>query len=257
MIFFGVAKEWERHGIFTLGKFGWMAGPGIYFYVPLIQRVLYRIDKRIITYVIPCQRGLTRDNIPVDVDAVVFYRVEDEQAAMLKVDDYHEATQLSARTAVRDMVGKSTLDELLAERNKIGLLLRAHITEFTSQWGLSVLSVEIKDVVVSKELEDAIAREPAAEREKRARVRLAEAEVLAAGEFARAARQYEGRPIALALRSMNMLYEMCMEGRSTMVFVPTESGGAGMPGVIGLKSIGQMLAADERPPGAEPEEEKS
>lgn len=241
MIFFGIANEWERHGVFCLGKLSRFVGPGLYFYLPFLERPLFRVDKRIITYIIPLQRGMTRDNIPVDVDAVVFYKVEDEKSAILLVEHYHAATQLSARTAVRDMVGRSSLDELLAERATIGPRLRDHIGSFTSRWGVTVIAVEIKDVIVSKELEDAIAREPAAEREKRARVKLAEAEVLAAGAIAEAARSYEGKPIALALRSMNMLYEMCMEGKSTMVFVPTERTGAGMPGVIGLQSIENLL----------------
>lgn len=219
-----------------------MVGPGLYFCIPLIERVLFKIDKRIITWTIPSQRSLTKDNIPVDVDAIIFYQVLDENAAILNVDHYHEATRLSARAAVRDMVGKSTLDELLSARDKIGAIIRDHISQFTSKWGVSVLSVEIKDVVVLKELEDAIAREPAAEREKRARVRLAEAEVLAAKAICDAARMYEGQPIALALRSMNMLYEMCMEGRSTMVFVPTERAGAGMPGIIGVESIDRLIS---------------
>ncbi len=242
MIFFGIAKEWERHALFFLGRFVRMVGPGIYFYVPLLHRVLARVDMRIITYTIPLQRGLTRDNIPVDVDAIVFYQVQDVKAAVLDVDNYHSATRLSARAAVRNMVGKSSLDELLSERDKIGILLCDHITEFTSRWGVKVISVELKDVVVSKELEDAIAREPAAEREKRARLKLAEAEALAVHSFCEAAAHYEGKPIALALRSMNMLYEMCMEGKSTMIFVPTEKGNGAMPGVIGVHSIEELLA---------------
>lgn len=246
MIFFGIANEWERHAIFHLGKFSRMVGPGLYFYVPLLERVLFQIDKRIITYTTPLQRGLTRDNIPVDVDAVVFYRVDDERAAILNVDHYPETTQISVRTAVRDMVGKSTLDELLSEREKIGRRLRDHVTEFTIQWGVGILSVEIKDVVVSKELEDAIAREPAAEREKRARLKLAEAELLASQAFVDASRRYDGHPIALALRSMNMLYEMCMEGKSTMVFVPTEKSGGGMPGIIGVESIDNLLGESKK-----------
>ena len=250
MLFFGIAKQWERHAVFFLGRFARMVGPGLYFYIPLIERVLFKIDKRIITYVIPSQRALTKDNIPVDVDAIIFYQVVDENAAVLNVDSYHEATRLSARAAVRDMVGKSTLDELLSERDKIGRIIRDHISQFAGKWGMSVLSVEIKDVIVSKELEDAIAREPAAEREKRARVRLAEAEVLAAEKIVDAAKQYEGRPIALALRSMNMLYEMCMEGRSTMAFVPTERAGAGMPGIIGVESIEKLIAYGKKKPDA-------
>jgi regulator of protease activity HflC (stomatin/prohibitin superfamily) len=248
MVFFGIAKEWEKHAVFFLGKLSRIVGPGIYFYIPIVERVLFRIDTRIITYTIPLQRGLTRDNIPVEVDAIVFYQVKDTRAAILNVDNYHHATQLGARSAIRDMVGKSHLDELLSEREKIGQRLREHIDEFASRWGVTVISVEIKDVIVSRELEDAISREAAAEREKRARVKLAEAETLAAGSIVEASKQYQGNPIALQLRSMNMLYEMCMEGKSTMVFVPTERTTGGMPGVIGVESIQDLLK--QSPPSA-------
>ena len=241
MLFFGIAREWEKHAVFFLGKLSRIVGPGLYFYIPLLERVLFRVDTRIITYTVPLQRGLTRDNIPVEVDAIVFYKVKDTEAAILNVDDYHEASQLGARTAIRDMVGKSQLDELLSERDVIGQRLRDHIDDFVSRWGVTVISVEIKDVIVSKDLEDAIAREAAAEREKRARVKLAEAETLAAHSIIEASKQYEGHPIGLQLRSMNMLYEMCMEGKSTMVFVPTEKTTGGMPGVIGIESIRDLL----------------
>ncbi len=265
MLFVGVVKQWERHALFYLGKLTRMVEPGLYFYFPILHRVLYKIDMRIITYNVPRQRGLTKDNIPVEVDAIVFYQVKDPEAAILNVDNYHEATQLGARSAIRDMVGKSTLDDLLSEREKIGELLRSHIEAFTVKWGVTVISVEIKDVIVAKELEDAISREAAAEREKRARVKLAEAEDLAARSMIAASRQYEGHDIALQLRSMNMLYEMCMEGKSTMVFVPTQQTTHAIPGIIGVKSIDEILkpVKEEPPPEevaemkpAEPEKEE-
>ena len=246
MLFFGIAKEWEQHAVFTLGRLSRIVGPGLYFYMPFIQSIYYRIDTRIITYTVPLQKGLTRDNIPVQVDAIVFYQVVDCRAAITKVDNFHKATQLSARSAIRDMVGKSQLDELLAERDKIGKVLSSHIAGFTSQWGVTVISVEVKDVIVATELEDAIAREAAAEREKRARIKLAEAEDLAAKSMVQASEQYKGNDTAMQLRSMNMLYEMCMEGKSTMVFVPTERTAGGMPGVIGVQSINEMLRSDKR-----------
>lgn len=240
-MFFGVVKEWERHALFYLGKFVRMVEPGLYFYIPFLHRVLARIDLRIISYNVPSQRGLTRDNIPVEVDAIMYYQVKDPKAAILNVDSYHGATRLSALSAMRDMVGKSTLDELLGERDKIGTLLQQHIEGFSSQWGVTVHSVEVKDVIVAKELEEAISREAEAEREKRARVKLAEAEVLAADAILEAARKYEGNVTALQIRSMNMLYEMCMEGEATMLFVPTEKTVGGMPSFIGVESIADLL----------------
>ena len=238
---FGIAKEWEKHAVFFLGKLSRIVGPGIYIKIPILESVLFKIDTRIITYAAPLQKGLTKDNIPVEVDAVVFYKVKDVKEAMLNVANYHEATKLRSRSALRDLVGKSTLDELLSKRDEIGKLLQKNISEFVGIWGIEVLAVEIKDVIVSKDLEDAIAREAAAEREKRARIKLSEAEDLSADAFIAAASKYENNAIGLQLRSMNMLYEICLEGKSTMVFVPTDKGTNGMPSIIGLESYKDLI----------------
>jgi regulator of protease activity HflC (stomatin/prohibitin superfamily) len=244
-MFFGVCNQWDRHVLFTLGRFTRVIEPGLYFYIPLVQGVKRVVDTRIITYTVPLQKGLTKDNIPVEVDAIVFYKVANVEASVLKVDDYHIATQLAVRSAIRDMVGKSKLDELLSERDKIGDIVREHTSELVTQWGVLIVTVEIKDVIVSKELEDAIAREPAAEREKRARILLAQSEELAADSIVKASAKYAHDPVALQLRSMNMLYEMCMEGKSTMVFVPTANTGNGMPSIIGMESIKGMIEQNE------------
>lgn len=234
---FGICNEWDRKTLFTLGHFTKIIEPGFYLYFPIIQSVKHIVDIRIVTYTVPLQKGLTRDNVPVEVDAVVFYQVKNVKAAILKVDDYHQATQLAVRSSIRDMVGKSMLDELLSERDKIGNIIMQHVAEFVSQWGVLIVGVEIKDAIVSKELEDAIAREAAADREKRARVKLAEAEELAVDAISKAADKYQLNPTALQLRSMNMLYEICMEGKSTMIFIPTADSGYGMPSLIGVESI--------------------
>ncbi|QDT78136.1 SPFH domain-containing protein [Gimesia maris] len=258
MFFFGTVKEWERHALFFLGRFYRMVEPGLYFYIPILTRVLFRIDLRIITYMVPMQEGLTKDNIPVEVDAVLFYQVVDPRACILNVDNYHHATQLGARTAIREMVGKSKLDELLAERDKIGARLKEYIDGFVSRWGVTVISVEIKDVIVAKELEDAIAREAAAEREKRARVILADAEVLAADAIVAASAKYADNPIALQLRSMNMLYEICLEGKSSVVFIPTDRSVGAMPSFMGITSLEELInkrsQADSRESEAEDED---
>lgn len=247
MIFFGIANQWERHALFFLGKFYRMVGPGLYFYIPILTRILYQIDLRIITYTVPLQKSLTKDNIPVEVDAIVFYQVKDPKACVLNVDNYHKATQLVARTAIRDMVGKSQLDELLAERDTIGKHLKNHIDKFVSQWGVTVIAVEIKDVIVAKELEDAIAREAAAEREKRARVILANAEQLAADAIVAASSKYTDNPITLQLRSMNMLYEICLEGKSSVIFVPTEKSSGAMPSFVGIASLEELIKQRRQP----------
>jgi regulator of protease activity HflC (stomatin/prohibitin superfamily) len=243
LIGFGICDEWNRKTLFTLGRFTKVISPGFYVFIPLFQSVKHTIDMRIITYIVPLQKGLTRDNIPVEVDAIVFYRVQQPKSSILNVDNYHSATQLAVRSSIRDMVGKSNLDELLAERDKIGEIILQHVAEFVARWGVLIVGIEIKDVIVSKELEDAISREAAAEREKRARIKLSEAEDLAVDAIAKAAQKYQHNPLALELRAMNMLYEMCMEGKSSMIFVPTTTTNHSMPSLIGVESIKTMLQA--------------
>ncbi len=243
-----VAAEWERMAVLRAGKYSRMAGPGIFLVVPLLDTVPYVLDLRIIPYDVPKQKTLTNDNIPVTVDAIVYYRIADPKAAILKVENYRKATQWGATTILRDIIGKSTLDQLLAEREKLGKDIRAQLDILTAEWGIEVPNVEIRDVIISEQLEDAIAREPAAEREKRARVKLAEAEKLTAKTIFEAARIYEEDPVALQLRSMNMLYEMCMEGKSTVIFVPTETR-TGMPTPVGMFGLLDKLATGQAGPG--------
>ncbi|HCW50871.1 MAG TPA: hypothetical protein DGR79_02205 [Clostridiales bacterium] len=235
-----VAAEWERMAVLRAGKFHRMAGPGIFFIIPILDTVPYILDLRIIPYNVPKQKTLTNDNVPVTVDAVVYYRIADPKAAVLNVEDYRRATQWGATTVLRDLIGKSTLDQLLSEREHLGREIRKHLDALTGDWGIEVRNVEVRDVVISEQLEDAIAREPAAEREKRARLKLAEAELLAAKTILDAARTYEQDPVALQLRSMNMVYEMCMEGRSTVIFVPTETKRA-MPVPVGVYGVVDKL----------------
>jgi len=189
-----------------------------------------------VTYDVPKQESLTKDNIPVTVDAIVYYKVADPEAAVLRIEDYHRATQLGAQTLLRDLIGKAHLDALLSEREQLSGVLRQNLDKMTDEWGIKVQDVELKEVVIGKNLQDAIAREPAAEREKRARLKLAEAELLAAHTIFEAAQIYEKDPVALQLRAMNMLYEMCMEGTTTVVFVPTETR-QGMPMPLGVYGI--------------------
>ena len=250
-----VANQWERIAVLRLGKFQAMRGPGLFWIVPIFDTTPYTVDLRLMTYDVPKQKSLTKDNIPVTVDAIVYYRVDDAEAAVLKVENYRAATQLGAQTILRDLIGKAHLDELLSERERLSERMQKALDELTDEWGIKVPNVEIKEVVISEALEDAIAREPAAEREKRARLRLAEAEKLAAQTILDAAQIYEKDAVALQLRSMNMLYEMCMEGKATVVFVPTESH-LGMPAPIGVYGITNKLKSLEsggEPPESNPE----
>ena len=243
-----VAAEWERMAVLRAGKFSRMAGPGILWLLPIFDTVPYVLDLRIIPYDVPKQKTLTGDNVPVTVDAIVYYRIVDPKAAILNVENYRKATQWGATTILRDIIGKSTLDQILAEREHLGREIREQLDGLTKDWGIQVPNVEIRDVIISEQLEDAIAREPAAEREKRARVKLAEAEKLTAQTIFDAARIYEQDPVALQLRSMNMLYEMCMEGKSTVIFVPTETK-TGMPAPVGVFGLLDKLEQGTGPKG--------
>jgi regulator of protease activity HflC (stomatin/prohibitin superfamily) len=235
-----IANEWERVTVLRLGKFVGMKGPGMFFIVPVFETTPFTVDLRVVTYEVPRQKSLSKDNIPVTVDAIVYYQVERPTDAVLKVQNYHAATQLGAQTILRDLIGKAMLDQLLSEREELAVRLREALDNLTRDWGIKVSNVEMKEVIISEALEDAISREPAAEREKRARLKLAEAEKLAAQTFVDAANVYERDPIALQLRAMNMLYEMCMEGKATMVFVPTETR-MGMPAPLGVMGITEKL----------------
>ena len=236
-----VPKEWERMLVLRMGKFHKMGGPGLFFVIPIIDSVPNVLDLRITPFEVPSQKTLTNDNVPVTVDAVVYYKVADAEAAVLKVDNYKKATNLGAATALRDLIGKTTLDELLSERDSLAETIKIHLDSLTSAWGIKVSNVEIKDVIIPDALENAIAREAEAEREKRARVKLAEAEQITAQTICDAAKIYESDPVALQLRSMNMLYEMCLQGQSTVIFVPTETR-LGMPslGVLGVNEISNL-----------------
>ncbi len=248
-----IAAEWERIAVLRLGKFVGMRGPGLFFIVPILETTPARVDLRVRTYDVPRQRSLSKDNVPVTVDAVVYFRVRKPDLAVLRVQDYDRATQLGAQSILRDMIGKFTLDQLLGERERLAQEIKKALDEMTNGWGIEVPMVEVREVIVDPQLEVAIAREAAAEREKRARVRLAEAEKLAAQLMLEAAQTYARDPIALQLRSMNMLYEMPLEGKSTVIFVPTETHLA-MPmpvGVYGLiEKLSQLTRTEEQKPAS-------
>lgn len=236
-----VPGEWERMVVLRVGRFKKIGGPGLFYIIPIVDSVPYRLSVRVVPYDVPKQKTLTNDNIPVTVDAVVYYRVQDPKAAAIKVEDYEKATQWGATCILRDIIGKSSLDELLAQREKLGDKIREKLDLMTDEWGIKVPHVEIRDVIISEHLEDAIAREPAAEREKRARLKLAEAEKLAADTFHHAAQTYKKEPTAMQLRTMNMLFEMCVEGKSTVIFVPTETQ-LGMPTPLGIYGLSDKLS---------------
>ena len=216
-----VANEWQRAVLLRLGRFQGLRGPGLYFVIPVIDQVAQVIDTRIQTTMITAEQALTRDTIAVSVDAIVFWQVTDARAAAINIANYREAIERVAQTSLREMIGATELSRLLSDRQTADEKLRLAITEKTVSWGVSATSVEIKDVSIPKELQDAMSRQAQAEREKDARVTLASAEQEIARQVLEAAKLYDSNPTALRLRQMNLLYEMNKD-RGTTVLIPTE-----------------------------------
>jgi regulator of protease activity HflC (stomatin/prohibitin superfamily) len=216
-----IASEWQRAVILRLGRFHKVKGPGIYLVFPIIDSVAQVIDLRINTTMITAEQALTRDTVAVGVDAIVFWQVENAEAAAIRIANYREAIERVAQTSLREMIGSTDLSKLLSDRKSADEQLRLTITGKTSNWGVTAGSVEIKDVMIPRELQDAMSRQAQAEREKDARVTLASAEKAIAEQVLEAARLYGSEPNALKLRQMNLLYEMNKE-RGTTVLIPTD-----------------------------------
>jgi regulator of protease activity HflC (stomatin/prohibitin superfamily) len=216
-----IASEWQRAVILRLGRFHKVKGPGIYLVFPLVDAVAQVIDLRIQTTTITAEQALTRDTVAVGVDAIVFWHVENPESAAIRIANYREAIERVAQTSLREMIGATDLSKLLSDRKTADEQLRVTITAKTSTWGVTARSVEIKDVSIPRELQDAMSRQAQAEREKDARVTLASAEKAIAEQILEAARLYGSDPNALKLRQMNLLYEMNKE-RGTTVLIPTD-----------------------------------
>lgn len=215
-----IADQWERVVVLRLGKFCSLQGPGLFTIIPIIDSVPYWIDIRVITASFKAEKTLTKDTVPVDVDAVLFWKVVDPKKAALDVADYESAISWAAQTALRDVIGKTILSDMLEGREKISKELQKIIDERTEPWGINVISVEVKDVLIPSALEDAMSMQAQAERERQARVILGDSERQVAEKFEEAAKTYINNPVALHLRAMNMLYEGLKEN-STIVVVPS------------------------------------
>jgi regulator of protease activity HflC (stomatin/prohibitin superfamily) len=215
-----VADQWEKAVILRLGKFRTFKGPGLFFIIPVIEVIPYWIDTRVITTSFKAEKTLTKDTVPVDVDAVLFWKVLDPKKAALDVADYQSAISWASQTALRDVIGKTMLSDMLEGRDKISMELQKIIDERTEPWGINVISVEVKDVLIPSALEDAMSMQAQAERERQARVILGDSERQVAEKFGEAAKTYANNPIALHLRAMNMLYEGLKEN-ATIVIVPS------------------------------------
>jgi regulator of protease activity HflC (stomatin/prohibitin superfamily) len=243
-----VAEQWSKVVILRLGKFTALRGPGLFFIIPIIDSIAYWIDTRVITTGFKAEKTLTKDTVPVDVDAVLFWRVVDPKRAALDVADYQSAISWASQTALRDVIGKTMLSEMLEGRDKISSVLQTIIDQRTEPWGITVISVEVKDVLIPAALENAMSMQAQAERERQARVILGDSERQVAEKFAEAAKSYEHNPVAFHLRAMNMLYEGLKEN-STIVIVPsTAVESMQLGGLAGLTAltmgIGQDAAAN-------------
>jgi regulator of protease activity HflC (stomatin/prohibitin superfamily) len=248
-----VANQWERVVVLRLGRFRGLEGPGLFFIIPIIETVAYWIDIRVITSTFKAEKTLTKDTVPVDVDAVLFWKVIDPQKAALDVADYVSAINWAAQTALRDVIGKTVLSDMLEGREKISADLQKVIDERTEPWGINVISVEVKDVLIPPALEDAMSMQAQAERERQARVILGDSERQVAEKFGEAAKTYTNDPVAFHLRAMNMLYEGLKSDKATIVIVPsTAVESMQLGGLAGLTAMTTGLGqqpAPSMPPG--------
>jgi regulator of protease activity HflC (stomatin/prohibitin superfamily) len=245
-----IANQWERAIVLRLGRFSAMRGPGLFLIIPIVDTVAYWIDLRVMTTTFKAERTLTKDTVPVDVDAVLFWRVVDPRKAALDVEDYRTAIGWAAQTALRDVIGKTMLADMLEGRDKISRVLGQIIDERARPWGVDVISVELKDVLIPAGLEDAMSMQAQAERERQARVILGDSERQVAAKFQEAARTYADDPIAFHLRAMNMLYEG-LKQNSTIVVVPsTAVETMNLGGLAGITALGleTARASPKRPP---------
>jgi regulator of protease activity HflC (stomatin/prohibitin superfamily) len=217
-----IAKQWQRAVVLRLGKFHSLRGPGPFLILPVIDGIAQIVDTRIRSTDFNSESTLTKDTVPVNVDAICFWMVWDAKKAVLEVEDFYLAIVLSAQTALRDIIGTHELAEMLTHRGQLGNRLREILDEKTNPWGISVQSVEIRDIIIPKALEDAMSKQAQAERERQARIILGTAETEIAEKFALAAKQYERNPVAMHLRGMNMLFEGLRE-KGSMIIVPSSA----------------------------------
>ncbi|GAB4497541.1 MAG: slipin family protein [Anaerolineales bacterium] len=234
-----VASQWQKVVVLRLGKFRGLKGPGLFWIIPIVDTAPTWIDHRVMVTPFAAQKTLTKDTVPVDVDAVLFWVVWDAEKAALEVEDYRAAVDWAAQTALRDIIGKKMLADILVGRSAIDKELQAVIDERTTPWGVTVQSVEIRDIVIPQDLEDAMSRQAQAERERQARVILGESEKQIAASFAEASQAYINNPTALHLRAMNMLFEGLKE-KGALVIVPSSAiDTMNLGGLSGMVSLAQ------------------
>src|SRR5262245_10944590 len=247
-----IAQQWERAVVLRFGRFIGLRGPGLFWIVPFVDHVSTWIDQRTITTSVAAEQTLTADTVPVNVDAVLFWMVHEAQKAALEVQDYSQAVSWASQTALRDIIGRTTLTDLLRGRERIEGELQALIDQRSNPWGVTVSSVEMRDVVIPGALQDAMSREAQAAREKQARIILGEAEMEIERSFQEAAKAYHDNPTALHLRAMNMLYEGLKEKGALMLVPSSAVESMGMGGLLGAAALRQerLTGGEINPPQA-------
>ena len=241
-----VASQWEKVVVLRLGKFIGLKGPGIFWVIPIIDNAVMWIDHRVMVTSFSAEKTLTKDTVPVDVDAILFWVVWDAEKAAREVKDYQAAISWAAQTALREIIGQMSLADILVGRAKMDEILQKTIDERSTPWGVTVQSVEIRDVVIPQILEDAMSQQAQAERERQSRVILGEAELQIAASFAEASQAYIGNPTALHLRAMNMLFEGLKE-KGALVIVPSSAvDSMNLGGLSGMVSLAQNNLSKEK-----------
>lgn len=244
-----IARQWERAVVLRLGRYVGLRGPGLFWIIPFVDTISTWVDQRVITTSFAAEETLTSDTVPVNVDAVLFWMVYDPEKAALEVQNYPQAVSWAAQTALRDIIGRTSLTDLLRGRERIEEELQQLIDERSNPWGVTVQSVEMRDVIIPAALQDAMSREAQAAREKQARIILGQAEVEIAHSFETAARSYRDNPTALHLRAMNMLYEGLKEKGALMLVPSSAVESMGMGGLLGAAALRQqtLTGSDEVP----------
>jgi len=244
-----IARQWERAVVLRLGRYVGLRGPGLFWIIPFVDTIPAWVDQRVITTSFAAEETLTSDTVPVNVDAVLFWMVYDPEKAALEVQNYPQAVSWAAQTALRDIIGRTSLTDLLRGRERIEEELQQLIDERSNPWGVTVQSVEMRDVIIPQALQDAMSREAQASREKQARIILGQAEVEIAHSFETAARSYRDNPTALHLRAMNMLYEGLKEKGALMLVPSSAVESMGMGGLLGAAALRQqsLTGSDEVP----------
>jgi regulator of protease activity HflC (stomatin/prohibitin superfamily) len=239
-----IAKQWERAVVLRLGRYTGLRGPGLFWITPFVETIPLYIDQRVITTSFAAEETLTSDTVPVNVDAVLFWMVHDSEKAALEVQDYTQAVSWAAQTGLRDIIGRTSLSELLRGRERIESELQALIDQRSNPWGVTVQSVEMRDIVIPTSLQDAMSREAQASREKSARIILGQAEVEIANLFFEASKSYQNNPTALHLRAMNILYEGLKEKGALMLVPSTAVESMGLGGLMGAAALRQQTLSE-------------